>query len=558
MKVKYVKNSKGFSLVELLVVLALLGMTIVLLTNILLASNRTHKVTIKEYFMQSDIRRVTEVTNELTRYSKAIFAVPQSFVESTDVMDPGWSYLMLSLDSKRIVIMEYDEILGKHVENVAVESSADVLYYIEFEKDEEADSDRVLKFSIFAYDIDEYGNKTNEILVFESTVEALNAIQVEDKGTESAPSVALAFRYDGTTSGEGKNQIAYITIVIDTSGSMRYLPNGNYAYDPDDSKIAKVKEALVGDGSTSGTGIIQQFAKEENVFISLVPFATTANTPFVLANTRPNELHGQYEVYESTDLNSLLTTVGELQANGGTNTGDAVRRAYYLHENYKTRNSIPSGTQVHHYIIMLVDGQTTYEASYVDWEDDGYYEYSGYREWIGGTRYYRFNWRTDWDSTTVDGILPDGNINLDYLSDDPADEPLERESYYYGTIRYYSTYYRTFRNYTGYIVKYGDENDDTTNIRITGNGSSVITDNDYVDSMGTLIKNYDSDIKSYIIGYATDLSSHIEGLGTSIGSDPDNIYAYDDDDFDLYEVFENIATDILADYWLAAGPQIMN
>ncbi len=277
----------------------------------------------------------------------------------------------------------------------------------------------------------------------------------------------------------------------------------------------------------------------------------------MLANTHPNAIHPIFEVYQSDQSTTLRGLIDATNASGGTNTGDALRRAYYLHENFRTRNNIDPKVQVHHYLIMLVDGQTTFETSYVDWEDEGYYRYSGYREWIEGRRYYRFNWQTDWDPTINDDLVQDGNIDLDYYSsDDPSSEPLERDSYGYETITYY--YYGRYYNYTGYIVKYGNENDDITNTRITGNGYTVITDNVYIDSIGDEINDFDSGINSYIIGYANNMGTHVESIGASIGTDSQNIYRYDDPDFDLDEIFRNIATDIMADFWLAAGPQIMD
>lgn len=578
MKNKYIRNSKGLSLVELIVTLALIGITIFIVANFLFFANRTQKATSKEYAMQSDIRRTTEIANELVRYSKAVFAVPETFVASTDVMDPGWSYLMVSLDSKRIVTMEYDEDLDKHVEKISVSESEDILYYIEFEKDKEAKGDSVLRYKIYAYNTDKNGNKTNEKLVFESTVEAVNAIQVADKGTEAFPSVALAFRSDGHTSGKGKNQRAYITIIVDISNSMNLTPSdgGSTSRETKNSRITKVREALVGDGSPSGTGIIQQFGKEENVFISFIPFANTANSPIPHANLNPDEIHPEYEVYDSTELNALLTQISSLKANGhesnkygsgqgGTNTGDGLRRSYYLHENHRERNNIDPKDQVHHYIIMLVDGETTFEASYVDWEDEGYYTkpsswWGDVTEIINGIKYTRFNWTTDWDYTMRDELLSDGNISTSTSNIEPNSDPLIRDNYYNGTINYieynWFTGYRE-RTYSGNIVKYGKKNDDVTNIIITGDGSSVIDDNDYIESVGEAIKAFESGVNSYIIGYANNLGTHIAGIGESIGTSPENIYRYDDPDFDLDEVFRNIATDIMADFWLAAGPQIM-
>lgn len=577
MKYIYKRNSKGFTLIELIIVLGFVGLIILISSNLLIFGANTSKLVTKDYYMQSEIRRTTEKANELIRYSKAVFAVPKSFVESTDVMDPGWNYLMVTNDSKRIVTMEYDETLDKHIEKNAVEASADILYYIEFEKynEDEEKSDKVIKYEIYAYNADKDGNKINEKLVFESTVEAVNAIQIIDKGTESSPSVALAFRSDGQTSGKGKNQRAYITIIVDTSNSMNKAPDGSGSNTNEtlNSRITKVRKALVGDGTDTGNGIIQQFAKEENVFLSIIPFANTANYPSPHSNHQPDAIHPEYEVYESNELTSLLGVINNLQADGhnswsygsghgGTNTGDALRRAYYLHENYRAKNNIDPKDQVHHYIMMLVDGETTFETSYVDWEDDGLYThpntYYSYGEYINSDWHYRFNWETDWKKTISNDLLPDGNINIEYFqSYSPEDETLSRSSYYNGTINYYSYYYRRVRTYNGNIVKYGEKNDDFSNILITGDGSSVISDSDYIQSIGNAIKNFDSGINSYIIGYANDLGNHVNGIGDDIGTLTDNIYRYDDPNFDLDTVFKNIATDIMADFWLATGPQIM-
>jgi hypothetical protein len=329
----------------------------------LIFGTQSQALTLKEYSVQSELRRAVEKTNELVRYSKAIFAVPEPFVSSVLVMDPGWNYLMVSSDEKKIVIMEYDDSLKTHVENVVVDESEGVLYGLSFDKDESANGDTVLKYELHAYNSDDEGNIINEKIMYETTIETLNAIQVIDKGTESSPSIALAFRSDGETSGKGENEIAYITIIVDTSGSMDDAPDGSTVTSKNGktSRIDEVINALIGDGSSTGSGIIQSLSKEENVFVSLVPFATTANSPFTYANSKPDELHTIYEVYDSDESTTLRGVIGDLTAYGGTNTGDGLRRAYYLHDTFRTRMSeagtpIDAKDQVHHYIIMLVDG----------------------------------------------------------------------------------------------------------------------------------------------------------------------------------------------------------
>ena len=560
------RNSNGFTLIEVLLVLGLLSIIILVTTNILIFGVNTNKLTSKEYSLQSDLRRATEKTNELIRYSKAAFAVPQPFIASESSMDPGWSYLMASPDSKRIVTMEYDESLGKHVEKVVVNESEGVLYALSFEKVQSANSDTVLKYKIFSYNTDSSGNKLNEKIVYETTVETINAIQVLDKGTEFSPSIALAFRSDGQTSGKGKNQIAYITIVIDISNSMNETPNGGGSTTKEtvDSRISRVRKALIGDGTNNGNGIIQKFSKEENVFISLVPFANSANYPSPHVNSNPTGQHPFYEAYDNTDLNALITTIKETKADGyntskygsgqgGTNTGDGLRRAYYLHDTFRARMSaagtpINEKDQVHHYMILLVDGVTTFETGYYEYVDDGYYAYSGNTERFDSVNYNRYNWKTDWYSRKISDYIFDGNISLDQLAKySPLDDKLE--------------YYRRYiggKNNKEKIVEYGKKNNSFSRAIITGNGSSAISKSSYVSSIGSKIQSFEDSagIRSYLIGYASELTTNINYIGNEIGTNSLNRYIYNSDKFNLDDIFKNIATDIMADYWIAAGPQI--
>ena len=578
MKKRFKKDTGGFTLLEVILSVALIGLIITLSSNILIFGSSAHRITVKEYSIQSDLRRAAEQANKVIRYSKAVFAVPETFISPQTAMDPGWTYLMVSPDEKRIVIMEYDESLDKHVEKVVVGESEGILYGLSFDKDESANGDTIIKYRFHAYNTDDEGNKINERVFYETTVETVNAIQVVDKGTEYAPSIALAFRGDGQTSGKGKNQIAYITIVVDISNSMNQTPSGggSTTSETSSSRLSRVRNALIGDSTSSGKGIIQEFSKEENVFISLVPFANTANYPSPHANTNPNGQHPIYEVYNETDSTQLLSTINNLKADGhktnlygsgkgGTNTGDGLRRAYHLHNNFRTRmaemgSPIDEKDQVHHYMILLVDGETTFETANYNFVDNGFYTYSGNIEWIGSTRYYRYNWRTSWSSSKVSDYLLDGNLDLATNYNPPSDSiTYNRE--YYGTIYYkvdrWWGWYEESR--TDYIVEYGKQNDSFNRPLITGNGSSVINNSSYVSSIGNLIKDFEdsSGIRSYLIGYASGLTNNINYIGDKIGTEPSFRFTYNSSDFNIDEVFKNIATDIMADFWLAAGPQIV-
>ena len=578
MKKKKKTGTRGFTLIELILAVALISIVIVLSSNILIFGINSQKLTAKEYSFQSDLRRATEQTNELIRYSKAVFAVPRPFVSTESAMDPGWNYLMVSPDGKRVVIMEYDDVLEKHVEKIMVDESDGIVYGLSLEKDVSANGDKILKYKINAYNTDEDGNKTNSKLLYETTIETANAIQVVDKGTESSPSMALAFRSDGQTSGKGKNQIAYITIIVDTSSSMNNTPSGGGSTDKEtrDSRIAKVRNALIGEGSEKG--IIQLFSNEENVFISFVPFANTANYPSPHANSIPAGQHPIYEVYKDIDENSLLSLISTTKADGydtrkygssqgGTNTGDGLRRAYFLHETFRARMSamgspISDKDQVHHYMILLVDGETTFETAVYTYKDNGFYIDANKPETIGGKTYKRFNWNTDWTSSFKSDYKLDGNIYLDRLSSyTPPSDTLILNKKYNGTINYKSSGWFGWSNqsYTGNIVEYGKKNDDIDKTVITGNGRSTINNSSYINTIGSMIQGFEDSagIRSYLIGYADGLTTNINYIGNKIGTETTSRYVYNSKDFNLDEIFKNIATDIMADFWLAAGPQII-
>lgn len=543
-------NKKGFTLVELLIAVALITVVIIVSMNMFFFGTNAHRLTFKEYEIQSDVRIATEQVTNIVRYSKAVFGVPYPFVESTSKMDPGWSYFMVSADGKRIVSMDYNDTTKVHEEKIIVEEQDNIKYKMIFEKDKNAKNDNVMIYKIYAQVVDENGNKVRDKIVFESTVESVNAIQVADKGTDAAPSIALAYRNDGQTSGKGKNEIAYITIITDVSGSMNQTPSGygNTSYEHDNARIRFVREALAGDGEKEG--IIQFFSKEENIYLSLIPFSTTANAPKPNNNSAPNRTHDIYEVFNIADSSAMSTKANSLVANGGTNTGDALRQAYHLHNDFRTTMEslaiIKPEDQVHHYMILLVDGETTYQTKYQKWYDDGEHKEMGkrikYRVWYPNAKYYE----------SVSDFIGTGNINLSNM----------RYTYNYPATR--------VPNNPINGAVYGKKNPDVTIIGLDGDGHTTIPNASSIKTMGNLIKSFDggNGIGSYLIGYASGLDGEIKYIADSIGT-PENIvnpqdstqnktyrYLYNNKDFDVSDILKQIANDIMADFWLATGPQI--
>lgn len=564
---KYKKyNKKGFTLVELLIAIALITVVIIVSMNMFFFGTNAHRLTFKEYEIQSDVRIATEQVTNIVRYSKAVFGVPYPFVESTSKMDPGWSYFMVSADGKRIVSMNYNDITKVHEEKIIVEEQDNIEYKMTFEKDKKAKNDNVMIYKIYAQVVDENGNKVRDKIVFESTVESVNAIQVADKGTDAAPSIALAYRNDGQTSGKGKNEIAYITIITDVSGSMAKRPDGNNANDNSTdatkhSRIKLVKEALAGqekDTVLVKEGIIQRFAKEENVFVSLIPFSTTANAPDPMNNSKPNARHDIYDVFNVEHSSDMKRMANSLVAKGGTNTGDALRQAYHLHNDFRDRMkaTIKPEDQVHHYMILLVDGETTYQTNTHIIKDVGKYEQKG----MGNKQRYEYEPKVEFVSI-LEEFTSKGNVEA-FASNYPktivSGEP--QKNYYYSS------------NHPEGLKKPEKTPifSNKTELGLYGDGMNIIKNASSIKTMGNLIKSFDDGygISSYLIGYASGLDGEIKYIGDSIGT-PENIvnlqdsaqnktyrYQYNKKDFDVSDILKQIANDIMADFWLATGPQI--
>lgn len=555
---KKAKNKNGFTLIEIVLVLAILGVVIATSINPIILSTKGHDMAVKEYDLQSAVRRAVEKTNQVIRYSRAVFAVPETFVSDISKMDPGWNYLMVSKDGKKIISMEYvrhdddddddGNDSGEFVEKILVPEHKNIKYKVFFEKNADAAGDTVMDYVIYVYTVDEKGNETSEKIMFETTVETVNSVQVADKGTGiskgAAPSIALAYRGDGS-SATGRNEIVYITLIVDVSGSMDSTPDGGQATIKDwwgniieikDSRMDLVKKALI--ENDNGISIIEQF-KQENIYISLIPFSTYANYPDPAKKTSSKKRHPIHDMFNkkvyvisdnnvtkydeiekqigsgtyNDDKENLKDKIERLSANGGTNTGDGLRHAYHLHNDFRTLLKIDEKIKTHHYIILLIDGKSTFETT-------------------NKVKWSRPNWYSNWEKISAEYFTDKGNLNVDTTT--PS----------------------------------GSSPSEYNRLAVSGLDGSKFVGNDYIESIGELITSFDDGkgIKSYIIGYDSDLEENIVDIGEKIGTELGeglgtktcNIFAYSQKDFDLQEVFQDIANDIMADYWMVAGPQIKN
>jgi hypothetical protein len=216
----------------------------------------------------------------------------------------------------------------------------DVTFNIGFTKQNNLSTDNSLKLYFETYAADGTTKRYNIV----SGYEALNALQVINYGTESHPATALAYR-DETASYENYKVIVNIALVLDTSGSMGSAINGNDATTNNPSRISILR--------TQVAALVDNFASNTNsdvsINISLVPFATYSPTPSSF-----------YDIKNASQKTNIKTAISNLGANGYTNTGDGLRRAYYqlLTKSTADASSATIDTIIKNYTIILVDGDS--------------------------------------------------------------------------------------------------------------------------------------------------------------------------------------------------------
>ena len=103
-------HKKGFTLIELVVVITIIGLIGTSVTGLLVFGLDIFGLANRDYQMQTDVRMALEDTSKLVRFAKAMFAVP-----NVDYMDDEWNYIGLNDDNTAIVDYKWDPVSGSHI-----------------------------------------------------------------------------------------------------------------------------------------------------------------------------------------------------------------------------------------------------------------------------------------------------------------------------------------------------------------------------------------------------------------------------------------------------------
>ena len=355
------KNKKGFTLLELVVAMTIISVVITMVWGLMIFGNKVYNKESDDYDVQTSVRHAMDEISHLVSTSKAAFAVPDS-----SFLDDEWNYLALSGDQTRVVNYVWDNSSKSHVETTLVGPYKNVEFDITFFKDDPMNRDNTVKMS-FVAKIHGVIKRFDILTGYES----LNSLQIVDYGSAAHPAKALAYRTDNLNFSNLK-VFVNIALILDTSGSMndKDLPI---------SKGSSTKVTRISGLKDSAVELVNQLNDNDNedvvISASLIEFNTHANNPKPFLELSSN----------ASTLKNQITALcrGGNSCEGGTNTGDGLRRAYYM-LNDKTaaieaeRNDILEEYIIKNYVILLTDGVYTFYSDKMVKRGNNYYSTISY------------------------------------------------------------------------------------------------------------------------------------------------------------------------------------
>jgi len=544
------RRRKGFSLIELVVVVGLIGIVFLIASNMINISFGSLRAAAREFQLQSQTRAAAQTAISKIRYATAIFTIPKDSFSPVPLTDPNaaasgldneWDYfgvedvLMNGKQASQIVQYTWNEAAGGHSKHIVMEPMEGVKYELVFSKDiaesragvaslANITENNILNFKIVGY---LNGDNSKPYITINGGTLAINSLQVYNYGTELEPAAAIAYRGDqrpGTVVG-------HIAMVLDVSGSMNfYMDEDTGTYDPLHPHTLDDPKKRINILKQAATDMITQLAAENsiNMDVTIIPFSNTANKSVDFP-------HDFYNVRGGKD--TLLNQINLLSPSAATNTGDAIRRAYYLLQNKPVAGP---GQTAKNYLILMTDGDMTFCSikGYTPYDLNNFY-LSGYTAQL-----------TDADYLTAaddEDLLNSGSY---LVLDDSADPN--------GTLYHVSDWGGT----PGYGImdlstQYWDYN--TQIVQIAGNGKNVsgFTAN-YVKYWGNRFVD-DNIGDPFVIALSTDATGAIATVAGSLGLNPyaDGVRVFNPtEEGAVSEAFEAIRGQIVNDLWNLNGPKI--
>jgi prepilin-type N-terminal cleavage/methylation domain-containing protein len=342
------KKKNGFTLIELIIASSLMLVVLASAFSMMFFGNRVFSKSTDEYDIQAALRTAVETTNQNVRYSSAVFTIPSTTFPAT--LTEEWNYFGLqnSPDGIGNEIVEYKWNGTSHVKRVIMPAKAGTTYSLSFEKVIDTSGtptpNTISQNNLLSYTIGvSVSGASNRLIA--SELGSLNSQQVVDQ--VGGTGVAIAYRTDDRAplTVEQTYVRAQVAMVLDRSGSMSENMDDISSGITVTSTKMKILQRVAKD-------MVAKLARQDNIDISLIPFSTNANYPREFINAYFN-------------LAELNYDIDDMSPDGGTNTGDGLRRAYWRLYNNKgilEQEALNLGKTclVSNYVLILSDGETTY------------------------------------------------------------------------------------------------------------------------------------------------------------------------------------------------------
>ena len=499
------RNNKGFSLIELTIVIGFIGVIFLIAANMLKIGTKSLEMGFKEFEAQSNVRVAAQTTMSKIRFSTAIFTIPEgsfSYENNPDQLAKEWDYFgieNLAINGKPASqIVEYTWDGNAHIQRIVVQPKEGITYSLEFFKDisvsdidSSIDENNIMNFKIVGY---LNGDTSNPCITLDVGSLASNSLQVMDYGTSLDKAVAIAYRSDvrpGTFVG-------HIALILDYSGSMNSDMKGSV--DEYLSPIAidgPPRYEILQDAARS---LLNELSAHNNIDISIIKFSNSANNPLDFLNAQ-------------TGNASLISYIDSMSSpEGGTNTGDAIRRAYYQLLNHNA--TVSTGITPINYLIVLVDGDTTFCSI------------NSYNEEHGNAMVY---------PSDVGYYYEDGDIENEsswlYLYQDPLDP------------------------YKGVLSEYA--NIGSYPLQITGGGSYMLDiTSEYVREWASRFAGSPPFATPFVIALSDAVSDRgINDIKTYLNAPEANVFSANDSE-SLNRAFKEIMNKITNELWHLNGPRL--
>ncbi|WFA09180.1 VWA domain-containing protein [Tissierella sp. Yu-01] len=508
---------KGLTLIEVVLTIGIFSLVILTVFSLFGVASKPYAIINQEFDIQTNSRMVVQEVSNYILDASAIFIhesiediftdssiypesanssevirVDESFVSQSHINKrevfikalekyKGWNFITLSSDGKELRQFTYNEENNKgfyELRRIINNSNVDICYELDFKKNDTNYDNNLLSFNLV-------GKLSNDDKAIEITTEikTINTLQVVDRSGYN-PGRVLFFR-------KNSDAQAAVAMVLDKSGSMRENTEVN------GKRISKI-EAL-GEQSKE---LISSFSGLDNAEITLIPFSTNANNPKNLVSVGENK--GELLEYINNNFGHVN------HAEGGTNIGDGIRRAYHILKEYNDKNV--ANQEANKYLIILMDGVPTYGSIKSNkWDNKSFSEDKGsiWRDDFGNL-YYNYNikykflflWPYEWDyRRPMDYKVDSGNISSKDLVGSGSESD---ENAVYGM---------------GYISAIEKELDDIKNLKIyligffTGsNGKEV----EYFNMIKDILSKPGREVDGYISNNGDQLNMAVKEIEESI------------------------------------------